>query len=139
LELNQFIVLLNMHGCFLFLFNILDHICTTCFVFANLFGNFFSKSFPNSQRYMNKISRSIFKIWNFPPLFQMFFLWLNKTPSEWNSPLSFQEGFNRYQLEIYWDANIEYIPIENHYTNLKYISIKIFRKVRWWCGPFALG
>jgi hypothetical protein len=26
--------------CFL-LFNILDHICTTCFVFANLFGKSF--------------------------------------------------------------------------------------------------
>jgi hypothetical protein len=29
---------------------------------------------------MNKIERSIFKIWNFLPMFQMFFLWLNKTP-----------------------------------------------------------
>jgi hypothetical protein len=58
---------------------------------------------------MNKIARSIFKIWNFSPLFQMIFLWLNKTPPEWNSPLSFQEGF-----EI--DTNFEKwswkIPIE---------------------------
>jgi hypothetical protein len=29
----------------------------------------------------------------FLPLFQMLFLWLYKRPPEWNSPLSFQEGF----------------------------------------------
>jgi hypothetical protein len=28
----------------------------------------------------------------------MLFLWLNNTPPEWNSPLSFQEGFNRYNI-----------------------------------------
>jgi hypothetical protein len=50
-----------MHG-LLSSFNILDHICTTCFVFANPFGKSFSNSFANSQRYMNKISKSIFKI-----------------------------------------------------------------------------
>jgi hypothetical protein len=47
----------------------------------------------------------------------MLFLWLNKTPPKWNSPLSFQEGFNRYQLEVCnLDANFENlslnIPIE---------------------------
>jgi hypothetical protein len=30
----------DMHGCFLN-FNIMDHACTTCFVFANSFGNSF--------------------------------------------------------------------------------------------------
>jgi hypothetical protein len=80
--------------CFL-LFNILDHECTTCFVFANSFGKSFQGLFANSQRYMNRIARSIFKIWNFLPLFQMLFLWLlNKTPPQWNSPLSVQEGFS---------------------------------------------
>jgi hypothetical protein len=44
------------------LFNILDHICTTYFVFANLFGKIFSKTFANSQRYRNDIARNIFKI-----------------------------------------------------------------------------
>jgi hypothetical protein len=35
------------------------------------------------------------------PLFQMLFLWLNKTPPEWSSPLSFSRGFwDRYQFEI---------------------------------------
>jgi hypothetical protein len=97
--------------------------------FANSFGKCFQSLFANSQRYMNKISISIFKIWNFLPLFQMLFLWLNKTPPEWNSPLSFQESFNRYKLEIYLDASFENtnqlkinIPIWN-------ISIKFFWKV----------
>jgi hypothetical protein len=44
-----------------FLFKILDHACTTCFV-LQCFGNSFSKSFANSQRYMKKILGSIFKI-----------------------------------------------------------------------------
>jgi hypothetical protein len=71
---------------------------------------------------MNKNSRSIFKIWDFLPYFKCFSFDLNKTPPEWNSPLSFQEGFNRYQLEIYiLDASFENISIENH-TNLKYIN-----------------
>jgi hypothetical protein len=43
------------------LFNILDNICTTSFVFANLL-EIYSKTFVNSQRYKNAISRSIFKI-----------------------------------------------------------------------------
>jgi hypothetical protein len=115
--------------CFL-LFNILDHICTTCFVFANLVGKYFSKSFANSQRYMNKIAISTFMFWNFSPYFKCFSFDLNKTPPEWNSPLIFQEGFNRYQLEVYsLDTNFGNtnqlkinIPIWN-------ISIKNFRKV----------
>jgi hypothetical protein len=45
---------------------------------------------------MNKILRSIFKIWNVVPLFQMLFFWLNKTPLKWNPPLSVQEGFDIY-------------------------------------------
>jgi hypothetical protein len=109
--------------CF-FIFNILDHACTTCFVFANSFVNLFKVLFANSQRQMNKILRSIFKTLNFLPLFQMLFLWLNKTPPKWNYPLSVQEGFDiailkyyflpllstlRYQFEIY---QLRIIPIE---------------------------
>jgi hypothetical protein len=56
----------------LFLFNILDHICTTCFVFANRL-KIFSKTFANSQRYRNIIARSIFRF-EISPLFQMLFL-----------------------------------------------------------------
>jgi hypothetical protein len=81
-----------MHG-LLSSFNILDHACTTCFVFANSFGKSFQSPFANSQSYMNKISRSILKILNFLPLFQMLFFWLNKTLPKWNSPLSVQDGF----------------------------------------------
>jgi hypothetical protein len=44
------------------LFNILDHICTTCLFFCNSFGKIFSKSFANSQRYRNMIARSFFEI-----------------------------------------------------------------------------
>jgi hypothetical protein len=44
------------------LFNILDHICTTCLVFANLSGKSFQSLFANSQRYRNDIAISIFKI-----------------------------------------------------------------------------
>ena len=39
------------------------------------------------------ISRSIFKILKFLPLFQMLFLWLNKSSPWRSSPLSCQEGF----------------------------------------------
>jgi hypothetical protein len=49
-----------------FLFKILDHACTTCFV-LQYFGNFFKKSFADSQWYMNKILGSIFKILKFSP------------------------------------------------------------------------
>jgi hypothetical protein len=43
------------------LFNILDLICTTCFVFANLL-DIYSKTFANSQRCSNMITRSIYRI-----------------------------------------------------------------------------
>jgi hypothetical protein len=93
-----------------------------------LLENIFQNLFANSQRYMNKIARSIFKIWSFLPLFQMLFLWLNKTPLERNSPLSFQEGFNRYQLEIcILDAYFEYIPLEINIP-IWNIPIKFFSK-----------
>jgi hypothetical protein len=68
------------------------------------------------------------------PLSQMPFLWLNKTPSEWNFPLSFQEGFWvrlwKCQLKDQLDTNLKY-------TELKLHSEKF--EIRWWCGPFALG
>jgi hypothetical protein len=43
------------------LFNILEHICTTGFVFANVL-EIYSKAFANSQRYRIMIARSIFRI-----------------------------------------------------------------------------
>jgi hypothetical protein len=47
------------------LFNILDHICTTYFVFANVM-EIFSKAFANSHRYRNMIARGIFRILKSP-------------------------------------------------------------------------
>ena len=81
------------------IFNILDHICTTCFVFANSFG----KSFQSLLQIVKGIwirLQEAFSRFEISPLFQMLFLWLNKTPPGWNSSLSFQEGFNRYQLKL---------------------------------------
>jgi hypothetical protein len=43
------------------LFNILDHIFTTC-LFLQFFWKIFSKSFANNERYRNKIAKSISKI-----------------------------------------------------------------------------
>jgi hypothetical protein len=63
------------------LFNILDHICTTCFVFANLL-EIYSKTFANSQRYWNMIARSIFRIRNFFPCFKCFSFDYIKAPPE---------------------------------------------------------
>jgi hypothetical protein len=66
-----------------------------------------------------------FSRFDISPLFQMLFLWLNKTPPEWNSPLSFQEGF-----EIYTNLKIETIPIEG--LNVNYISIDILLSQNKW-------
>jgi hypothetical protein len=65
--------------CFL-LFNILDHICTTCFVFANLFGKSFSKSFANSQRYMNILHKAFSSFEISPPISNAFPLTKTKLP-----------------------------------------------------------
>jgi hypothetical protein len=97
----------------------------------------FQSLFANSQRYMSKIARSIFKIWNFHPCFKCFSFDLNKTPLEWNSPLSFQEGFSRYQLEIFWNSifyiyqlkpniSIWNIPIENLILKFRRVVVRSF-------------
>jgi hypothetical protein len=54
----------------------------------------------------------------------MLLLWLNKTPPEWNFPLSFQEGFSRYQ---FWNSNmpIEEIVIARYQLKFKIIPIEI--------------
>jgi hypothetical protein len=82
---------------------------------------------------MNKILQSIFKIWNFLPLFQMLLLWLNKTPPKWDPPLSVQEGFDMSFLKYYFLSLLNIIgkPIDKYST----LSFEIW----WWCGPFALG
>jgi hypothetical protein len=61
----------------------LDHICTTCFVFANSFGKSFQSLFANGQRYMNKIVRSIFQDLKFSlPVSNAFPLTKTKLPLE---------------------------------------------------------
>jgi hypothetical protein len=79
---------------------------------------------------------SIFKIWNFLPLFQLLFLWLNKTPPKWNPPLSVQEGFKILILKI-----LLLSPFFEHNEILiwKLYQLRNSFKIRWWCGPFALG
>ena len=55
-----------------------------------------------------------------PPVSNAFPL-TNQNSPEWNSALSFQEGFNRYQFE-----NLSlYIPIENKHTCWKGCHNKI--------------
>jgi hypothetical protein len=50
-------------------------------LFLQIFWKIFSKSFfANSQRYINKISRSIFKILKFFPYFKCFSFDLTKLP-----------------------------------------------------------
>ena len=118
--------------------------------FCKSFWKTFSKSFANSERYRNMIARSIFKVWN-SPLFQMLFLWLNKSSTWMNFPLSFQEGFEidtnlntkwdtnwnftftyqlkiRYHLKIYFEANSS--PNWNKH---------LWKFLKWWCSHFALG
>jgi hypothetical protein len=112
-----------------------------------LLENLFKVLFANIQRYMNKISRSIFKIWNFLPLFQMLFLWLNKTPPKWNSPLSVQEGFTNWKKIKYFryqflkNSSLNYtnwdrISLRN--TNLKIPIENNFPKFWNWCGGAVL-
>ena len=107
----------------------MDHACTTRFVFANSFGKSFQKLFANSQRYMNKIARIIFKIWNFLSLFQMLFLWLNKTPLKQMLLLVFKRVLPILQVPNWIRSNTFRYQFE------KFLKIWNW----WWCGPFALG
>jgi hypothetical protein len=65
--------------CFL-LFNILDHACTICFVFANSFWKVFSKSFANSQRYMNRLHEAFSRFEISPPISNAFPLTKQNSP-----------------------------------------------------------
>jgi hypothetical protein len=95
---------------FLF-FNILDHICTTCFVFANPFRKSFQSLLQIVKVYEYDCKKH-FQDLKFLPLFQMLFLWLNKTPPEWNSPLSFQKGFEKHTNWRDTHFKFKTIPIE---------------------------
>jgi hypothetical protein len=79
------------------LFNILDHICTTRFVFANLL-----ESYSKILQIVKGIGiwlQEAFLGFEIPPPVSNGFPLTIKTPPEWNSPLSFQEGF---EIDIKW-------------------------------------
>jgi hypothetical protein len=109
--------------CFLCFWHIGPHL-HHMFCFCKYFCKFFSKSFCMIVKgKWIRILRSIFKIWNFLLLFEMLFLWLNKTPPQINSPLIVQEGFKISSFEnttcspfrTQRDTNFEiFHPIENH-------------------------
>ena len=137
--------------CFL-LFNILDHFCTTCF--ANLFGKSFQSLLQIVKGIWIIFREAFLRIEIFSPYFKCYSFDLNKTPPEWNSPLSFQEGFNRYQLKLILGMLLKMyqlkinIPIWNISTKKFYHKIPIEKTNinhhfesfwSWWCGPFALG
>jgi hypothetical protein len=95
------------------LFDILDHICTTSFVLQ-----IFWKSIQNFLQIVKGIGiwlQEAFLGFEIPPPVSNVFPLTIKAPLEWNSPLSFQEGFwNRYQLKFFsrimWsfeDTNLE--------------------------------
>jgi hypothetical protein len=89
--------------------------------------------------------RSIFNIWNFLPLFQMFFLWLKQNSPSIKSPLSVQEGFEILILKMLLSPllNTMRYQFENHtnWQTLSKVSTNWKPKFSkwWWCGPFALG
>jgi hypothetical protein len=83
---------------------------------------------------MNKILWSISRFEIYSPCFKCFFLWLNKTPPRWNPPLSVQEGFKISILKILTSP-----PFEHNKITIWNFQLKIIFKMRWWCGPFALG
>jgi hypothetical protein len=127
--------------CFL-LFNILDHICTTSFVFANLFQNLLQIVKGIWIRLREAFSR--FEI--SPPVSNAFPLTKQKLPLNEILPLAFKRVLkwisilkssfhkHRYQFEIIFSANWK--------TNICEYQLKSFvSKILkwWWCGPFALG
>jgi hypothetical protein len=74
---------------------------------------------------MNKILRSIFKIWNFLPLFQMLFLWLKQNSSRWNPPLSVQEGFDISFLKYYFLPLLNTIGYQLKIFNTKFLKLVV--------------
>jgi hypothetical protein len=82
------------------------HVCFCKFFWKNLFEVFLQIVKGIWIRLQEAFSR--FEI---SPLFQMIFLWLNKTPPKWNSPLSFQEGFEILLSQIKWNIDTNWYHI----------------------------
>jgi hypothetical protein len=62
---------LRIYDCF-DIVNILDHICTTLLVFANLLEKVFSNSFAISQWFRNMISKAFSSFERLSPFFKCF-------------------------------------------------------------------
>jgi hypothetical protein len=121
--------------CF-FVFDILDHICTTCFIFANLFVNSFLKTFCKIVKGKWIRFFKAFLSLKFSPLVSKAFLWLNKTPPQINSPLSVQEGFKTSILK-----NTTCSPFRTQRdTNFEIYQLKIINfKIRVVVRSFCFG
>jgi hypothetical protein len=76
---------------------------------------------------MNRILQSIFKILNFLPLFQMLFLWLNKTPPKRDPPLRVQEGFDIPFLKYYFLPLLNTIGYQMKIFNTKFLNLVVVR------------
>ena len=75
----------------------------------------------------------------FSPCLKCFSFDLNKTPPQWNSPLSVQEGFRYEFLKVVTPIWKGLYQFEKSINNKILIENHEFLKIRWWCGPFALG
>jgi hypothetical protein len=73
LELNQFERSLNVLGLLFLLFNILDHICTTCLFLQIFLENLFKFLLQIVKGIRVRLQEAFFKF-EISPLFQMFFL-----------------------------------------------------------------
>jgi hypothetical protein len=121
--------------CFLH-FNILDHTCTTCFVFANVFGNSFQSLFANSQRYINKIFEKHFQDLKFsPPVSNVFPLTTTKLPLNEILLLVFKRVLDT----NFWNISQIQYQIEKQHLKLSLVSKNFESWWCGWCGPFALG
>jgi hypothetical protein len=93
--------------CFLS-FNILDHACTTCFVFADSFEKSFQSLFANSQRYMNRNCKKHFQDLKFsPPISNAFPLTKTKLPLDENLLLVFKRVLPSERRSNILDTNLK--------------------------------
>jgi hypothetical protein len=133
LELNQWktlIIWLRVNGLLFSLFNILDHL----FIFANLLEKSFQKNFLQIVKGIGIRLQEAFLRFEISPLFQMLFLWLNKSSPWINYPLSFQEGFEdlKNSFEISNERPIEKFTSHTYWKfilikyQLKYLFVKIW-------------
>jgi hypothetical protein len=106
-------------------------------LFCKVLEILFKILFANSQRYMNKILRSIFKIWNFLPCFKCFSFDYTKLPLNEILLLVFKRvlDINFEEGIPIWNYIKNKIPIEDD-TNRKQLSFNTKLKlvvVRFFC------